>query len=78
MAKQKTNDKAMKALLKALDNDYTGALYYALLRERILKIMEITMDSIETEPEAWQNPFIHPDVYRSLNEIVQKHLSFNE
>jgi hypothetical protein len=71
-----TNDKAIKNLVKALDKE--GPLGFALLRERILKIMEITMDSIEKEPEAWQNPFIRPNQYKLLNEIVQKHLAFND
>jgi len=71
-----TNDKAIKNLVKALDKE--NQIGFALLRERILKIMEITMDSIETNPEAWQNPFIHPNQYKLLNEIVQKHLSFKD
>jgi hypothetical protein len=72
-----TNDKAIKALVKALDKQPVQ-LGFALLRERILKIMEITMESIEENPEAWQNPFIHPDMYKSLNEIVQEHLAFKD
>ncbi len=71
-----TNDKAIKALVKALDKQ--NQLGFALLRERILKIMEITMESIDENPEAWQNPFIHPNVYKSLNEIVQEHLAFKD
>jgi hypothetical protein len=71
-----TNDKAIKALVKALDKQ--NQLGFALLRERILKIMEITMESIDENPDAWQNPFVHPDMYRSLNEIVQEHLAFKD
>lgn len=71
-----TNDKAIKALVKALDKQ--NQLGFALLRERILKIMEMTMESIDENPEAWQNPFVHPDMYRSLNEIVQEHLAFKD
>lgn len=71
-----TNDKAIKALVKALDKQ--NQLGFALLRERILKIMEITMESIDENPEAWQNPFVHPDMYKSLNEIVQEHLAFKD
>lgn len=71
-----TNDKAIKALVKALDKQ--NQLGFALLRERILKIMEITMESIEENPAAWQNPFVHPNMYRSLNEIVQEHLAFKD
>jgi len=71
-----TNDKAIKNLVKALNNEHP--LFYAILRERIIKIMEMTMESIETEPERWNNNIIHPDVYKSLDQIVQKHLSFND
>lgn len=71
-----TNDKAIKALVKALDKQ--NQLGFALLRERILKVMEMTMESIENNPESWQNPFVHPDMYRSLNEIVQEHLAFKD
>lgn len=71
-----TNDKAIKNLVKALDKE--NPMGFALLRERILHIMDMTMESIENEPEKWANPFIHPSVYKSLNEIVQKHLSFND
>lgn len=71
-----TNDKAIKALVKALDKQ--NQLGFALLRERIIKIMEITMESIEKNPEAWQNPFVHPNMYKSLNEIVQEHLAFKD
>jgi len=41
-----TNDKAIKNLVKALNNEHP--LFYAILRERIIKIMEMTMESIET------------------------------
>lgn len=71
-----TNDKAIKALVKALDKQ--NQLGFALLRERILKVMEMTMESIDENPEAWQNPFVHPDMYKSLNEIVQEHLAFKD
>lgn len=71
-----TNDKAIKALVKALDKQ--NQLGFALLRERILKVMEMTMESIENNPEAWQNPFVHPDMYKSLNKIVQEHLAFKD
>lgn len=71
-----TNDKAIKNLVKALDKEHP--LLYAILRERIVKIMDMTMESIADEPEKWDRNIVHSDVYKSLNEIVQKHLSFIE
>jgi hypothetical protein len=68
----------MKALLKALDNNPNGALYYALLRERILHIMDATLADMENNPDAWKNTFYHPDLYKRLDEIVCEHLSFND
>lgn len=72
--KPKTNDQAFKSLIKEIGGD----VYGALLRERILKIMEITLEHIDENPEYWDNSFIHSSMYIRLNEIVQKHLGFQE
>ena len=72
--KPKTNDQAFKSLIK----DIEGSVYGALLRERILKIMEVTLQDIEEHPEHWNNAFIHSSIYIRLNEIVQEHLGFQD
>jgi len=72
--KIKTNEQMLKALIKDLDTSHS--IYAAILRERIIKMMELTLTSIETEPEKWNNSFIHPNMYKELNNIVQKHIGF--
>ena len=69
----KTNDKALKSLIKSID----GTIYTALLRERILRIMDITMYDIENNPKDWEGTWISPKLYEELNEIVQKELGFD-
>ena len=73
-SKPKTNDQALKSLVK----DIEGSIYGALLRERILTIMQVTLQDIEEHPEHWNNAFIHPSMYINLNNIVQEHLGFNK
>mgnify|MGYP006280806009 CR=1 FL=1 len=68
----KTNDKALKYLIKSI----YGTIYSALLRERILQIMEMTMQDIKNNPKDWENQFISPRLYEELNEIVQEELGF--
>lgn len=72
----RTNEKRLKALVKDLDKSHT--LFSALLRERIVKIMEITINSIETEPEKWNQGIVHPDMYKMLDTLVNKHLGFED
>lgn len=71
-AKIKTNEQAFKALFKDLDTHEV-----ALLRERVLTIMQKTKEAIEANPEAWKNGFIHPELYLKLNEKVEKHIGFD-
>ena len=71
-SKSKTNDQMFKSLLKEIE----GTMYLALLRERIVMIMDMTVNDIKNHPEAWDNPFAHPDMYEQLNDVVQKHLGF--
>ena len=62
-----TNEQAFKNLIKDLD-----FVSLALLRERILAICEYTANN----SEEISNSFIHPRLYKQLNEIVKKHLGF--
>ena len=74
MKKPKTNDQCLKALIKETE----GTIYSALLRERIVKVMEMTMDDINNNPDKWNNGFIHPNAFKELNNIIQTHLGFND
>jgi hypothetical protein len=67
--KQKTNEQRIAALLK--DNH---PVLNALLVERILCIVDLTVQDIETNAEGWENPFVHPDLYKQLQQQVYKHL----
>jgi hypothetical protein len=48
----------------------------ALLRERIVAIMGITVDSITNNPESWSNGIIHPGLYLELNDNVNEKIGF--
>lgn len=72
--KAKTNEQMFKALFKELE----GSIYSALLRERIVKIMDITIKDIKDHPKAWENCFVHSSMYEELNKIVQKHIGFDK
>ena len=72
--KSKTNDQRFKSLFKELE----GSVYLALLRERVVMMMDITLNDIKKHPEAWENGFIHSSMYEQLNDIVQTHIGFND
>ena len=68
-----TNDKAFKSLLKD-----ASPIELALLRERVLLIMEMTREDINKNPENWNNPIVHSNQYIRLGELVDKHLGFDK
>jgi hypothetical protein len=70
--KIKTNDQMIKALLKDL-----SPIEIAILRERIVKIFEMTEEAIKANPEAFQNPIIPSSFYGIVGDKVNKHLGFN-
>lgn len=72
--KIKTNDQALKNLIKVLQ--WKSPIYFAILRERLLMIAEITDASIKNEPEKWEGSFIGTDLYLKLNEIIREELDF--
>jgi hypothetical protein len=65
--KQETNEQAFKNLLKNIDS-----VSLALLRERVLFICEYSAENFE------DNLLINKKLWVKLNEIVQKHLGFEE
>lgn len=72
----KTNEEAIDELIEDLRNTpHTVGL--ALLRERLLKISDITKESIEKNPEAWVNPIFPPGMYLDLCRRIDKYLEFN-
>jgi hypothetical protein len=68
--KQPTNESRLKKLIA--DNPQ---ILNALLLERILKIMEITQEDMQENPENWQRSIIHPSLWHQLNDNVQRNLN---
>lgn len=70
MAKQKTNEKMLRALLSDLH-----PIEAAILRERIVHIVEETAKAAQESPESF-GCFVSPSAYLHLNDKVQKHMGF--
>lgn len=66
-----TNEQMLRSLLKEI-----SGFEAALLRERLVKIAEITRKAIKDNPEAFTNPIVHPDMYEQLFLKIDKHLGF--
>lgn len=71
MAKQKTNEQMLRALLSDLH-----PIEAALLRERIVEVMQATAEAAQKTPESFGS-FIPPSYYVALNNKVQKHIGFS-
>jgi hypothetical protein len=70
--KQLTNEQAFRKLFKELN-----PIQVALLRERVVHIMEITVKNIAEEPAKWENNIIAPREYNRLNDIVKECIGFD-
>ena len=75
--KRKTNKQVITALINDLDKTSYG-VGTALLRERLLKIAEITLNDIKNNSEAWDNGFVNSNLYTDLCERINKHCGFEE
>ena len=71
--KVETNEKAFKNLFNSLH-----PVELAILRERVLAIMEMTMDDIKENPETWERGIIHPNLMESLSNKVKEHIGFEK
>lgn len=74
ITKRKTNEQLLRELLKDID----GTIYPALLRERIVTVMKMTIADIKKNPKAWEKQFISPSLFIELDKIVEKHLGFKD
>jgi hypothetical protein len=72
MKKIKNNEEMLKDLIKT-----NSPLLNALLRERIVMIMEITKNAIEENPEKWNNGFMDSSLYLDLSKNVNNTIGFN-
>jgi len=66
-----------ETLIKDLLNDLSS-IEIAILRERIVMIMDITKKSIEDNPNEWEKYIISPTLYIGLQEKVNKFLGFEK
>lgn len=71
--KPQTNEQAFRALFKDLSTHDV-----AMLRERVLKIVEITEDDITNHPENWEGKLFGPHIYDNLFAKVKEHLGFDK
>jgi len=71
MAKKMTNEQAFKSLIKD-----ASPIELALLRERILAIMEMTRKDIFENPEQWEKSLVSQNLVLGLATLVEKHLAF--
>lgn len=69
---QKTNEQLFKALFKDLDS-----IEFALLRERILCIMDLTIKDIQSNPDHWDRFIVDPRLYENLANKINKHLKID-
>lgn len=72
MKKDKTNKQLIRAFIKSLDT-----LEVAILRERLVKIAEITEQSIKSQPEKWTNPIFPISLFQSVNKKILTFLNFS-
>lgn len=72
MSKSKTNDQMLIELIRT-----NSPMQNAMLRERIVRIMEITVKDITDNPDNWNSGFIHPSLYTELGDNVNKIIGFN-
>jgi hypothetical protein len=61
MKKKPTNESRLKKLIAE-----NPPILNALLLERILKIVEITQEDMQENPEDWQRSIIHPNLWHQL------------
>jgi hypothetical protein len=72
MKKIKNNEEMLKELIKT-----NSPMLNAILRERIVMIMQITKNAIEENPEKWSNGFIDSSLYIALCDNVNNKIGFN-
>jgi len=69
--KSKTNDQMLIELIKS-----NSPMLNAILRERIVVMMNATVKSINEDPKRWNQAIIHPSLYVELNDNVNKVMGF--
>lgn len=73
MAKHKTNDQLLRALVK--DICESDILFPVVLRERLMTISKITRADIKKNPKPYDNPIMNHTYYLAVCDKIDKHLN---
>jgi hypothetical protein len=72
MKKNQTNEQLLRKLIST-----NSPMENAILRERIIKVMEITIEDMEKNPDTWRKGFIAESLIVGLSNNVKKIIDFN-
>jgi hypothetical protein len=72
MKKNKTNEELLRKLIRT-----NSPMENALLRERIIKVMELTIEDMGKNPDEWRKGFIAESLIVDLSNNVNKIIGFN-
>jgi len=72
MKKNKTNEELLRKLIRT-----NSPMENALLRERIIKVMEMTIEDMKENPDTWRKGFIAESLIVDLSNNVNKIIGFN-
>ena len=67
-----TNEDKLQNFLISLD-----PIESAILRERILHILKISVEAWEANPKAWYNPFYNISYMKSISNKAIKHMNLD-
>ena len=72
MKKNKTNEQLLRKLIST-----NSPMENAILRERIIKVMEMTIEDMKENPDTWRKGFIAESLIVDLSNNVNKIIGFN-
>ena len=72
MKKNPTNEQLLRKLIAT-----NSPMENALLRERIIKVMEMTIEDMKENPDTWRKGFIAESLIVDLSNNVNKIIGFN-
>lgn len=73
MKKNQTNEQLLRKLIST-----NSPMENALLRERIIKVMEMTIEDMKENPDTWRKGFIAESLIVDLSNNVNKIIGFND
>ena len=72
MKKNQTNEQLLRKLISS-----NSPMENAILRERIIKVMEMTIEDMKENPDTWRKGFIAESLIVDLSNNVNKIIGFN-